>query len=180
MAKWGVGRPLSVRIMVRPRKIPKDFIPRELSDSSEDEPYQVPINPVNYVPINPFNYGPIPSNSSNNSSEEQFDEYIEAESDGNITDSDADEEAIETDSPFHSILQALAKEWLVIEMGHHVSKRASDLFWKIAKKLFHLLMSHKTTPNCKVPSFTHLRRRLIGKYCPDVTINVAYKNTEND
>ena len=152
--------------MVRPRKIPKDFVPRELSSDSSDEDEQIPHNSETIAQVH---------NEDQNS-----DTYEEPNYD-NETDSDVDEEEpIPTINTFQTILEELSKEWLLIEMGHNVSKRASDLFWDVAKRLFHELVENMTSTNCKIPSFTHLRRRLCTKYCPEIAIKVAYKHRETE
>ena len=65
-------------------------------------------------------------------------------------------------------------------MTHNISKRASDMLWELSKKLFHALVEDWMQSNTKkkIPTFTHLRRVLVKKYCPEVSIDLAYKNKE--
>ena len=149
--------------MVRPRKIPKDFIPEDWSDTEE---------------------------------EHEEEEYEENEEEGNIAAAPqaamSEEEELETDSDTDTDgqdyaemgtgLEDLAKEWLLIEVNHSVSKRGSDLFWNLAKKMFHSVVEQqsKTTKKVKIPAFTHLRRQLLARYCPKVRLDLAYKNTKTD
>ena len=157
--------------MVRPRKIPKDFVPVDWSSDSSEDPNHEPREET-FVPGSPQN-----SEQSNNYPEPAEVLLEDSAEDDTWSDID-DEEPIITNDPFQCILESLSKEWLLIEMSHSVSKRASDKFWSVAKRLFHELVQNQTSKKCKTPSFTHLRRRLVAKYCPEVGIEVGYKNSE--
>ena len=78
---------------------------------------------------------------------------------------------IDADTP----LERLAKEWLIIEMSHNVSKRASDKFWKAAQKF---IATNYTKRSMRNESYTHIRRQLMRKYCPKVSIDLAYKDSK--
>ena len=147
--------------MVRPRKIPKNFVPVDLSDTSSDEGRIEPEIVHNPLPtVDPIY--------------EEIDEDDDEDDDAGLL---VDEPPIPSDNPFDDILEALSKEWLLTEISHSVSKKASDLFWNIAKRQFHKLVQHQPKDR-KIPSFTHIRRRITAKYCPEVMIDVAYKNSE--
>ena len=84
---------------------------------------------------------------------------------------------METEFIFTGKLQTVAKEWLLLEMSHNVSKTASDMFWEVAKKLFHGLVEEKMKckKNKKIPTFTHIRRVLVSRNCPEIHLDLAYK-----
>ena len=142
--------------MVRPRKIPRNFEPVEWSDSDSElsaaggDPIEVPAPVIHDI---------------NNDDDVDVDEDSE----------DQEEEDLQIQQPIDEPLEELAKQWLLIEMSHSVSKTASDEFWKAAQTFITKIYSKK---KCKNQSFTHLRRQLMRRYCPDVCIDLAYKNTK--
>ena len=138
--------------MVRPKKIPRNFVPVEWTDTEYDSSNTDTDTDIDTDTI------------SSTKTEEVSEVEIDLDNDGNFTEfeQDTSEE-----------LNKFAEEWLNIEMAHEVSKCASDKFWNAAK--FLLRLPTKT----KIPAFTHIRRRLTRKYCPPVSIDLAYKNSEN-
>ena len=88
--------------MVRPRKIPPDFVPVEWSDTESDQ------------------------NDDEDEDEDADEDEDELPNSGDeLDDIGYPDDEIGADTP----LKSLAKEWLLIEMSHNVSKRASDQFW---------------------------------------------------
>ena len=95
--------------MVRPRKVPRNFIPQELSDTEDEELPEIPLPVLNQVPV-PVPH-PVPElidgapganlNTSSESSHEDTD----------TTDTDTTEATSEIWSNF-------AREWLLLEMKH--------------------------------------------------------------
>ena len=75
-----------------------------------------------------------------------------------------------------NIMEEVAKQWLGIEMSHDVSKAASDLFWEAAKSMVKMLGVNPENP--KIPTFTHIRRKLMEQYSPEISLDVAYKHQE--
>ena len=129
--------------MVRPRKIPKNYVPVEWTDSEREDSI-------------------IPD------VEDDVQEAPESESD-----------ASEEPAPFQDfpdLVEDLAKEWLLLEMSHNVSKKASDLFWELSKRMLARLMESGCPT--KMPSFTHIRRQLVNKYCPDIKIDMGFKKKD--
>ena len=141
--------------MVRPRKIPKNFIPVEWSDTDSESGASSngPIEPVVAEPHLPDNEPDCDQDS----------------------DPDDDPNSMEFEQCMEEPLVNLAKEWLLIEMSHVVSKAASDQFWKAAQNY---ITENFSKTRCKNESFTHLRRQLVKKYCPKVSLDLAYKDTK--
>ena len=144
--------------MVRPRKIPKNFVPVEWTDTDEDDVFQ-----DDEVEIQVEEGDDLASDNEHDNEVdvqnpvENLQNPVENQpgNDGEEDDMDSDPEL---DQEFNSVeepFQILAKKWLLIEMSHCVSKRASDKFWKAATTFFN--------PGTKIPSFTHLRRQLLKK-----------------
>ena len=52
------------------------------------------------------------------------------------------------------------------------------MLWEVSKKLFHGLVEYSSERNKKIPTFTHLRRVLVKKFCPDISIDLAYRHKE--
>ena len=90
----------------------------------------------------------------------------------------------EEDGPDHEtfdfVLQALIKKWIITESDHHVSKTASNEFWKVADEFFFRLYKAKEREKNrkKVSQFLHTRRKLYSKHVPKITMTVAYEHKE--
>ena len=121
--------------MVRPKKIPRNFVPVEWTDTEYSDTDTDTI-----------------TNTNTNSERPEID--LESDTDDGIL------TEIEQDIPtdYTDEIEKFAEEWLSIEMAHDVSKCASDKFWNAAKLLL------KLPSHTKFPSFTHVRRRLTCKY----------------
>ena len=103
-------------------------------------------------------------------------EHCEMTSDEEMP-SSADEDGTET---FKSIHDELVKCWVNTEVDHHVSKAASNSFWKVADKCFHKLYEAKEREGItrKVPQFMHARKKIYEKMNPEISMQVAYKHKE--
>ena len=132
--------------MVRPRKIPRYYVPVEWTDTETDTNSDPDVT-VEIPEILPEN------------------ESVDSES----------EDEPEPDDYFPDILEDLAKEWLIVEMTHDVSKTASDQYWELAKSMFNKLPPKNSG---KIPTYTHIRRKLVGKNCPEIKLEVTYKQKE--
>ena len=162
--------------MVRPRKIPHDFVPVEWTDTEsesenaiedEDEVEDVFEDANEDVYVN----GDEVANEDvyvNGDEVANEDVYVNGDE---VANEDVDEDVVdlELDNP----LEILAREWLIIEMSHNVSKRASDKFWKAAQRY---ISNQFTKEQSRNESFTHIRRQLRKKYCPEVSLDLAYKH----
>ena len=123
--------------MVRPRKIPKNFIPDDWTETEDSEDSEV--NEDNY-PINNEQAANIIEHPVLDS--EEYYDNTETESDT--------EPDLERD--LENGLEKLAREWFLVETNHNVSKRGSDLFWNLAKKLFHTVVEQQSNPQRKSKS----------------------------
>ena len=68
-------------------------------------------------------------------------------------------------------IEELAKKWLNIELSHHVSKTASNEFWKVALQII-----PKLVPMKKTPTFPTLRKKMYGSLIPPINLHIAYEN----
>ena len=68
------------------------------------------------------------------------------------------------------------------EVGHHISKSASDELWTIASKFFHRLQSAKVQEmNTKpIPKFTSLRRQMYDNGVPKINLKIVYEDKETE
>ena len=96
--------------MVRPRKIPKNFIPDVWSESDDSEPELDPVITQEAAPV-------ITQEAAATSNEDS------SENEAIPTDEE-DEEIEENDNNYEQnpALEQLAKEWLLAEITHNVSK----------------------------------------------------------
>ena len=103
-----------------------------------------------------------------------------SESDEDEDDHPSEHEFQEVDD-YLTLFNYLSKEWLKVEVNHHVSKVASEAFWNLGKKWFHHLFRTKEIQGVlrKTPTFVHIRRQFYKKYVPPVQMDVAYQNKEN-
>ena len=134
--------------MVRPRKIARNFTPVEWSDTDTDTDTELELDPV-----------PQPQA-----------EYVHAEQRHEDEDNESEQQ-----NDLNDPLEQFAKEWMIIEMSHNVSKSASDEFWKAAHKY---ITANYSKTKCKNQSFTHLRRNLMQKYCPEISLDLSYKHKQ--
>ena len=69
-----------------------------------------------------------------------------------------------------------------MEQRHHVSKSASDDFWRLASSAFPKLHRAKVNEMItnKIPQFTSQRLKTKKKEVPDITLEVAYQNNDTE
>lgn len=81
---------------------------------------------------------------------------------------------------YKPILKALAKNWLMAENDHQVSKEASNVLFEVAKKWFPKLQKAKEDEGITVntPQFVHLRRDLYNKNVPKVYLEIGYRHRD--
>lgn len=93
------------------------------------------------------------------------------------SDDEGDIEA-ETFESFKSIQEKLLEKWISTEIDHHVSKAASDSFWKVADKFFHRLYQAKEREGIsrKVPQFAQARKNMYDNRVPDISMQVTYQH----
>ena len=93
-------------------------------------------------------------------------------------DQDEDEEPVVIEGTFQDLYEELSNEWLVTEVDHHVSKSASNAFWKLSNKYFHrvYLAKEREGRTKKIPQFKQVRETLYAKKVPPISVEVAYKN----
>ena len=77
-------------------------------------------------------------------------------------------------------MKHFSKEWHKVELTHHVSKAATDAFWKLGKEWFHNLLETKSIQGVrrKTPDFVHLRRGLLNDYVPPVHLEIGYQHKQ--
>ena len=80
---------------------------------------------------------------------------------------------------YHTILQELLEEFLLIEITHNTSKTATNAFWRASEKGFYKLQQAKNLQGItkSTPQFVHLRRKMY-KDLPKVNMEIAYENKE--
>lgn len=62
----------------------------------------------------------------------------------------------------------------MVEVNHHVSKTATELFWKVALKFFPKLRSAAETQ--KTYQFKTIRKKLYEEKVPNIFMEIGYKN----
>ena len=84
----------------------------------------------------------------------------------------------DTFESFKSVHENLVKDWISVEIDHHVSKAASNAFWIVADKFFHRLYEAKKREGItrKIPQFVQERNKLYDNKVPDISMKVAYKH----
>ena len=105
-----------------------------------------------------------------------LDHQPEDEEDDEDYESEEEEEEEEIDvSSFKYKLQKYSEAWIVNENDHKVSKKASSAFWNIARKwMFDLTTAFKNEKKKKFPKFEHIRRKLVKKNVPEVSMDIGY------
>ena len=72
----------------------------------------------------------------------------------------------------------LAKEWMLLELTHRVSKTATDAFWKLATTTFTQKLGIAKVP--KIPTFRTLRTHIQRTMLPKITITTCYKDENGE
>ena len=81
---------------------------------------------------------------------------------------------------YQEILTELAKQWLLVEINHRISKEGSNQFWRIANDTFHRLYVAKGDQGRKVPQFPRLREKMYqDDKIPPIHMEIGYQNKEN-
>ena len=96
-------------------------------------------------------------------------------------DGDGDEPQPEGD-PIHynDILEALSRDWILLELKHVVSKSAANEFWDAAARYFPILQQCRENENItkKIPKFRSIRNNLYNDNVPGIKLEVAYEVRE--
>ena len=116
--------------------------------------------------------------------EEDNDEDEENDEEEEDTDNDhehEDEGEIDKES-FKYLLSQFSEAWVDNQINHKVSKTGASKFWNIATKfMIPLSNAFIKEKKKKFPKFEHIRRKLVKKNVPEVTIEAGYvdkKKTE--
>ena len=80
---------------------------------------------------------------------------------------------------YHSLLEELSGDWLKTELDHHVSKTATDIFWRLACTKIVKLFEIKSRQNIKrkLPQFQQIRRNLCNNI-PPIKMELGFINKE--
>ena len=181
--------------MVRPKKIPRNFVPQPWISEPDSEDDQLCYNELRKTKVpaaRKRHYSPEGSSqlASTNSVPERDPQYADSDLEPDLEppdpdfDSDSDQYSNHSNesSNYHDLLDEISKKWLIVELDHCVSKAASDAYWKLALKHFHGLLEAKKEEKItrKTPQFTHVRRTLRKKFVPPITMELGYRNTNTN
>lgn len=83
------------------------------------------------------------------------------------------------DTDYRDILTDLAKQWILVEVDHRVSKEATNIFWRIANSMFHRMYMAKGNRGRKIPQFEQLRNKLNQTNTPTVHLDLGYQSKED-
>ena len=89
--------------------------------------------------------------------------------------------ATENEKHYFEYLHELSKDWLMVEIDHHVSKKATDAFWALACKKMHQLFESKRRNEVrrKTPKFPQLRKSLNDKV-PEINMEIGFIDRNGD
>ena len=75
---------------------------------------------------------------------------------------------------YNTIFEKLKSDWMLTEIGHSVSKTASEAFWKLGLKYFTKL---KSAPgNKKTPMFKSIRNNIYKDMVPRIDLQIGFKD----
>ena len=66
-----------------------------------------------------------------------------------------------------------------MEIGHRVSKEASNEFWRLSNDMFHRMYMAKGNDGRKIPQFPQIRDTLYKDKTPPVYMEIGYQSKEN-
>ena len=113
-------------------------------------------------------------NGGENEGDEEAGEDEGEENEGGEDDGEENEYLEPDDENYDAVLKKLQSEWLLLESSHKVSKTATDLFWKVALKLFPKLKT--SIGNKRTCQFKTIRRKMYDDCVPEVSLEIGYKN----
>lgn len=114
---------------------------------------------------------PAPSTPTNSPSSSDSPPSSDPDSSHNNEFSDDEEE----EESFEGFLESVVQKWLHIQMTHTVSAAATDMFWETAVQCLPHLNGLMQTQK-KIPTFGHLRKKMVDNVCPDITVNYTFKD----
>ena len=79
-------------------------------------------------------------------------------------------------------MEDLTEKWLSLELHHRTSKTATEEFWALARSAFPKLYQAKIDEMVykPIPKFRSQRRKFDQANTPEVKIETAFRNKEND
>ena len=79
---------------------------------------------------------------------------------------------------FQTLMDELTEQWMSVEVDHHVSKTATDAFWRLALNHFYPLikLKHIQGVRRKIPLFSQLRKNLKQQHVPPIKMDFGYVN----
>ena len=80
-------------------------------------------------------------------------------------------------SDYKSLFTQFTKDWMLLEVNHRVSNRASNEFWSLAVKSFPRLLEAKQLEGRtrKIPGFRSIRKHLHKNHIPEILMDVCYE-----
>ena len=163
----------------------QDCPPQPSPDAAENDTvdeiqgqHEFPVLSPDIVTENEFEIGEeidIDDEDEDEDEEEDKDEDENEDEDEGEDEENVDPLLFET---YTNIYAKLSEDWMLAEVDHKVSKRASELFWKIGRKYFHSLYvaKERESRRKKVPNFKQARKSLYKENVPEITVEVAYKH----
>ena len=120
----------------------------------------------------------MPSHFDNNMEDEHDNEEEEEEEEEELVLGGDDEE---DKTSFSYILSKFSEDWLMEEMDHKVSKQASSAMWNVASKwMGQLASAFEQEKKKKFPKLDHIRRKLVKKRVPRISMDIGYVNKETE
>lgn len=91
-------------------------------------------------------------------------------------DDDSDED--DDGNNYKDVLDSFSKNWLLTQLTHKVSARATNRFWDESMKFMPKLLELRSlqAPQKKIPKFINQRRKLYSDKCPEVKMEFAFKH----
>ena len=85
------------------------------------------------------------------------------------------------DDGYEEMFLKFGHVWLAALVTHKVSITAASYLWRLAFQWIGPILEKKKEQGVKgkIPQFDHLRRKLMKKLCPPVSIRACYKNLES-
>ena len=87
-----------------------------------------------------------------------------------------DGDELDEHEDYRTILSSLLQDWILCEISHTISKKASNSLWKIAQAHFYKLYSAKAAQGVKrkIPKLPQLRKKMYDDYTPEVKMEIGY------
>ena len=118
-----------------------------------------------------------PSHDETYIEEENQDQTDEPDGSDEEEESDFADEIQEFNDNYKDVLESFSEKWLLAQLTHKVSEKATNHFWNLTQEYMPTLMMHhqREGRESNVPGFINQRKKLHRKDCPQFEMEFGFQ-----